>query len=62
MGTKPKNDKLDIIASMFENETFAEFNLCCEDETFKQLLLDNCKKPINDVVSILTNHANNYLI
>ena len=26
---------------MFENETFAEFNLCCEDETFKQLLLDN---------------------
>ena len=62
MGTKPKNDKLDIIASMFENETFTEFNLCCEDETFKQLLLDNSKKPINDVVSILTKHANNYLI
>ena len=62
MGTKPKLDKLDIIASMFENETLAPFNLCCEDEKFKQLLLDNCKKPINDVVSILTNHANNYLI
>ena len=62
MGTKPKLDKLDVIASMFENETFAEFNLCCEDETFKQLLLDNSKKPINDVVLNLSNHANENLI
>jgi len=62
MGTKAKNDKLDLIASIFENETFASFDVCCEDESFRDLVIKNAMKPTSEVVSILTNYANENLI
>ena len=62
MGIKAKNDKLDLIASIFEGETFASFDMCCEDKDFATLLVENAFKPINEVVDILVNHANENLI
>ena len=62
MGIKAKNDKLDLIASIFEGETFASFDLCCEDESFRDLVIKNTMKPTSEVVSILTNYANENLI
>ena len=62
MGIKAKNDKLDLIASIFENETFASFDVCCEDECFRDLVIKNAMKPTSEVVSILTNYANENLI
>jgi len=37
MGIKAKNDKLDLIASIFEGNNCASFNMCCEDQDFKKL-------------------------
>ena len=62
MGIKAKNDKLDLIASIFENETFASFDVCCEDKSFRDLLIKNALKPTSEIVSILTNYANENLI
>tara|TARA_R100001594_G_scaffold80719_1_gene115297 strand:+ start:169 stop:357 length:189 start_codon:yes stop_codon:yes gene_type:complete len=62
MGIKAKNDKLDLIASIFEGETLASFNVCCEDQDFRNLVIKNAMKPTNEVVSILTNYANENLI
>lgn len=62
MGTKTKNDKLDLIASIFEGETFASFDVCCDDKEFASLLIENAFKPTNEVVDILVNHANENLI
>tara|TARA_Y100000592_G_scaffold29590_1_gene47231 strand:- start:1519 stop:1707 length:189 start_codon:yes stop_codon:yes gene_type:complete len=62
MGIKAKNDKLDLIASIFENETFASFDVCCEDQDFRKLVIDHAMKPTSEVVSILTNYANENLI
>jgi len=62
MGIKAKNDKLDLIASIFEGETFASFDMCCEDESFRDLVIKNSMKPTSEVVSILTNYANENLI
>ena len=62
MGTKAKIDKLDLIASIFEGETFASFDVCCEDESFRDLVIKNSMKPTSEVVSILTNYANENLI
>lgn len=62
MGIKAKNDKLDLIASIFENETFASFDMCCEDQDFRNLMIKNAMKPTSEVVSILTNYANENLI
>ena len=62
MGIKAKNDKLDLIASIFESETFASFDVCCEDESFRDLVIKNSMKPTSEVVSILTNYANENLI
>jgi len=62
MGIKAKNDKLDLIASIFEGETFASFDVCCEDESFRDLVIKNSMKPTSEVVSILTNYANENLI
>ena len=59
---KIKNDKLDLIASIFEGETFASFDVCCEDKEFKSLLIENAFKPTNEVVDILVDHANENLI
>ncbi len=45
MGTKAKNDKLDLIASIFEGNNCASFNMCCEDLEFKKLLIKNaCRR------------------
>tara|TARA_R110000803_G_scaffold127006_1_gene194525 strand:- start:345 stop:545 length:201 start_codon:yes stop_codon:yes gene_type:complete len=62
MGTKPKNDKLDLIASIFEGETCANFNMCCEDLEFRKLLIENAMKPTIEVASMLTDYANENLI
>jgi len=62
MGTKAKNDKLDLIASLFEGETFASFDMCCDDTEFTALLIENAFKPTSQVVDILVNHANENLL
>jgi hypothetical protein len=62
MGIKAKNDKLDLIASLFEATTTADFNLCCEDEQFKKLLIKNAMKPSIDIVNILSDYAERELI
>ena len=62
MGIKAKNDKLDLIASIFENETFASFDVCCEDQDFRNLVIKNAMKPTSEIVNILTNYANENLI
>ena len=57
-----KNDKLDLIASIFEGKTFASFDVCCEDKDFATLLIENAFKPTEKVVNILVNHANQNLL
>jgi hypothetical protein len=59
---KLKNDKLDLIASIFEGETFASFDVCCDDVEFSTLLIENAFKPTDQVVSILVDHANQNLL
>tara|TARA_R100000458_G_C8085768_1_gene118577 strand:+ start:159 stop:341 length:183 start_codon:yes stop_codon:yes gene_type:complete len=59
---KIKNDKLDLIASLFEGETFASFDVCCEDKDFATLLIENAFKPTDQVVDILVDHANQNLL
>jgi len=59
---KNKKDKLDLIASIFENETCASFNVCCEDESFRDLVIKNAMKPTKEIINILTNYANENLI
>ena len=62
MGIRAKNDKLDLIASIFEGNTYASFDICCEDETFRSLVIKNAMKPTKEIVSILSNYANDNLI
>lgn len=62
MFIKIKNDKLDLIASIFENETFVSFDVCCEDQEFRNLVIENSLKPTSDIVKILTDYANDNLI
>ena len=62
MGIKAKNDKLDLIASIFEGNNCASFNMCCEDSEFKKLLIENATRPTGEIVSILSNYANENLI
>ena len=61
-GIQMKNDKLDLIASTFENETFSSFDLCAEDASFRKLLVNNAGRPLNDITRILVNYANENLI
>jgi len=61
-GIQMKNDKLDLIVSTFENETFSSFNLCAEDASFRKLLVNNAGRPLNDITRILVNYANENLI
>tara|TARA_R110000796_G_scaffold92738_2_gene197114 strand:+ start:938 stop:1126 length:189 start_codon:yes stop_codon:yes gene_type:complete len=62
MGIKAKNDKLDLIASIFEGDNCCNFNMCCEDSEFKKLLIENATKPTGEVVKILSDYANENLI
>ena len=62
MGIRAKNDKLDLIASIFEGNSYASFDMCCEDETFRSLVIKNAMKPTKEIVSILSNYANDNLI
>tara|TARA_R100000963_G_C4632093_1_gene96932 strand:- start:746 stop:934 length:189 start_codon:yes stop_codon:yes gene_type:complete len=62
MGIRAKNDKLDLIASIFEGNTYASFDMCCEDETFRSLVIKNAMKPTKEIVTILSNYANDNLI
>ena len=62
MGIKAKNDKLDLIASIFEGNTYASFDVCCEDLDFRNLMIKNAMKPTSEIVQILSNYANENLI
>ena len=62
MGIKAKNDKLDLIASIFEGETSSSFHMCCEDQDFRNLVIDHAMKPTGEIVKILSNYANENLI
>jgi hypothetical protein len=62
MGIKAKNDKLDLIASLFEAATMSSFHVCCEDEHFKELFIHNAMKPTPTVVNILIDYAERELI
>ncbi len=57
-----KHDKLDLIASIFEGETSSSFDLCIEDKSFRSLVVNHATKPLEEVVSILVNYANENLI
>ena len=59
---KAKNDKLDLIASIFEGNTYASFDMCCEDLDFRNLMIKNAMKPTSEIVQILSNYANENLI
>jgi len=56
--------KANLIASIFEGETYSSFDLCCEDEDFKKIFVSGVKsnKSINDVATVLCNYANENLI
>jgi CRISPR/Cas system-associated endonuclease Cas1 len=57
-----KFDKLDMIASIFEGETCANFNECLSDEIFKQIVKDNASLPAINVANKLIDYANGELI
>ena len=57
-----KRDKLDFIATLFEGETLSYFDLCIEDKGFRSLVVEHATKPIEKVVSILVDYANENLI
>ena len=56
MGTKMKNDKLDIIASLFEGETLSSFDICCENLEFRNMVIENSDLPTLDIVSKLVDN------
>ena len=62
MGTKMKNDKLDIIASLFEGETLSSFDICCENLEFRNMVIENSDLHTLDFVSKLVDYANENLI
>ena len=62
MGMKAKNDKLDLIASIFEGNNYASFDVCCQDQDFRSLMIKNAMKPTSEVVKILSDYANENLI
>ena len=62
MGIKMKNDKLDLIASLFEGETLSNFDICCEDLEFRNMVIQNSSLPTLDIVSKLVDYANENLI
>jgi len=57
-------EKANYVASIFEGETYSSFDLCCEDEIFKNLFINGVKsdKSIIDIANVLTNYANENLI
>ncbi len=57
-----KHDKLDLIASIFEGKTLSSFDLCIEDKGFRGLLVEHATKPLEKVVSILVDYANEKLL
>jgi len=57
-----KNDKLDLIASIFEGETTAIFNECIADDIFRGLVISNSTKEVDVIAELLTEYANNNLI
>ena len=57
-----KHDKLDLIASIFEGETLSSFDLCIEDKGFRSLVVEHATKPLEKVVGILVDYANENLI
>tara|TARA_R110002012_G_scaffold187650_1_gene354649 strand:+ start:56 stop:244 length:189 start_codon:yes stop_codon:yes gene_type:complete len=56
--------KANFIASIFEGETCSSFNMCCEDEDFKNIFITGVKsnQPVIDVANVLCNYANENLI
>jgi len=59
---KMKHDKLDFIASVFEGETLSSFDLCTQDKGFRSLVVEHATKPLDQVVELLVDYANQNLI
>ena len=57
-----KHDKLDFIAGVFEGETLSSFDLCTQDKGFRSLVVEHATKPIDQVVELLVDYANENLI
>ena len=57
-----KRDKLDFIATLFEGETKSSFDLCIKDTGFRSLVVEHATKPLEKVVGILVDYANENLI
>ena len=51
-----------VYFSLFEAATLSDFNVCCEDDYFKELLIHNAMKPTATVVNILIDYAERELI
>ena len=58
------HNRANLIATIFEEETCSNFNLCYEDEEFKNLFIIGVTsyQSIIQVAETLTNYANENLI
>jgi hypothetical protein len=56
--------KINIVASMVQNETMADWNALLEDDSFRNLVVQTLKTKnnIKEIVKILSDFANNNLI
>ena len=61
-GIARKGDKLDIVASGFENRTTAIFDECITDEGFRKLFIDNASESTSFLISALSDYAESNLI
>ena len=57
-----KHDKLDFSASLLEGETSSSFDLCTQDKGFRSLVVEHATKPLDQVVELLVDYANENLI
>mgnify|MGYP003154503853 CR=1 FL=1 len=61
-GIARKGDKLDIVASGFENRTTAIFDECITDEGFRKLFIDNASESTSFLINTLSDYAESNLI
>ena len=56
--------KINIVASMVQNETMADWNALLEDDSFRNLVVQTLKTKnnIKEIVKILSDFVNNNLI
>ena len=56
------SNKLNIIASMFENETGANFNECQSDSAFNKIILNTCNEDMQTINKKFVDYAHLNLI